>query len=762
MQPPQQSLPPRPAPVPHLGKPAATTNINSADVQTGNAVANPADLPPVVPSGRPVIGLVLEGGGALGLAHIGVLEWLEEHRIPVDRIAGTSMGALIGALYASGDSPEQIRGIAESDAFTNVFTLQTPYSDVNFRRREDRQQLPQGIELGLKGGPSFRNAVLVDTGLTSFLTQNLARYNESGLNYDKLPIPFRAVSTDLNTLQRVVFRGGPMPQAIRASISIPGLFAPVEYRGHYLVDGAIVDNLPTDIVKNDLHADVVIAVHLNAAAFSAADVNSVVGVFTRAYAAGTARTERSGEALANVLVTTDTAQFSTSDYMKAAKLVAAGYKAAQAQAPALERYALNEADWQAYLAARTSRERPAPGPMQVVRVTGGSPGAQATVRADLKPLHGAPIQQPRLAAALTGVTGNGTEQATFETFDPAQPKPQNQAQLQSPDTGVLVRLSKVRNGPPFLLVGADITAETSNVTRTTFDARLINQNLGGFGSELRSDLRVGYLTQASTQYYRLLSESGYYLQPTLSLLRQPVYLWQDQRRISERLQQQAGGGFDLGRTFSRNLQASLQYRAQVIRWHLVDGADGTGAVSGTAQTALAQVVYNSQESGTISPGGTLFRISAGELFHTTQSQNAPTVRLALVHSFSLPSGILGFSVNADTYFRRNVTEPLLFTLGGPLRLSASSIDEYRGTDDTLVRGAYLHRLFSLPTGVGEGFYTSFGYEGGEIWSPEHSAILRQDGFLTGLASTPIGVIQFGGAIGDAGHRKFFFTYGRVF
>ena len=183
-QPGQQPLPANPAPIPHLGMPGVTSNVNSAldnaDVQTGNAVARPSELPPVVPAGRPVIGLVLEGGGALGLAHIGVLQWLEEHRIPVDRVAGTSMGALIGALYASGDSPEQITTIAESDAFQRVFTLQAPYTDLSFRRREDRQQLPQGIELGLKGGPSLRNAVLVDSGLEGFLAKNLARYNKTG------------------------------------------------------------------------------------------------------------------------------------------------------------------------------------------------------------------------------------------------------------------------------------------------------------------------------------------------------------------------------------------------------------------------------------------------------------------------------------------------------------------------------------------------------------------------------------------------------
>ncbi|GGH10672.1 serine protease [Silvibacterium dinghuense] len=654
-----------------------------------------------------------------------------------------------------------------SDAFKSVFDLEVPYTDVSFRRREDRSELPQGIEIGLKGGPSIRNSALTDSGLVSFLRTNLDRYDQTELRYDALPIPFRCVATDLNTLQPVVFEGGPIPQAVRASISIPGVFAPVEYNDHYLVDGAILDNLPTDIVKQDLQADVVIGVHLKGTSFSSADVSSIVGVFTRAYSAGTARTERAGEALANILVVADTSKFSTADYDAAPALIHAGYAAAEADRAALERYALSDAEWQKYLKIRQSRISAPPPPLNIVKVEGGSPGAQARVQADLAPLQGKPIDAATLTTALRHVQGNGTYQANVETLGAEDihsenPTPADQAQASAPDTGVLVRLSPVRNGPPFLLFGANITADSSNVTRTTFDFRLLNQNLGGFGSELRTDLRVGFLTQASTEYYRLISPSGYYVQPHLGLLREPVYLWANQQRISERLFQQAGGGLDFGRTFSRNMQASIQYRAQTIRWHLVDGQDGTPTVSGTAQTALGQFIYDTRKSGTISPSGTRFEASAGALFNSVDSATAPLLQLSATRTFSLPGGIIVLSGEGNTYFRRNVTEPLRFTLGGPLRLSASSIDEFRGTDNYLARTGYLHRISALPFGTGQGLYTAFGYEAGEIWSPEHNAILRQDFVLTGLAATPVGVIQFGGSVGDAGHRKIFFSYGRIF
>src|SRR5216683_98705 len=186
--------------------------------------AEPGNFAALTPMGRPSIGLVLEGGGALGLAHIGVLQWFEENHIPVDRLAGTSMGALIGGLYASGHSTKDLQQIATKGLFPKIFTLEAAYSDVGYRRRQDRRDLPQAVTLGLQDGVSFRNAVLTDLGLNEFLREEFSAYNAEGITFNQLPIPFRCVATDLNSLEPVVFSGGPMPQAVRASISIPGIF----------------------------------------------------------------------------------------------------------------------------------------------------------------------------------------------------------------------------------------------------------------------------------------------------------------------------------------------------------------------------------------------------------------------------------------------------------------------------------------------------------------------------------------------------------
>lgn len=740
------------------GHAGLTALIDNTRVKTDSAPAKA--LPPVVPAGRPSIALVLDGGGALGLAHIGVLKWFDEHRIPVDRITGTSMGSLIGALYATGRSADEIEQVATGAELPTIFHVSVDYDQLSYRRREDRRELPGAFELGLKGGISLRNALLTDRGLNAFLHDEFHNYDSDSLSFDQLPIPFRCVSTDLNTLHPVVFYGGSIPLAVRASIAIPGVFAPVKYQDHYLVDGAIMQNLPTEVAKNDLRPDVVIAVLLPSAQFTDSDVASIVGVFARAFSAGTARNERESVKLANVLVTPNTNNFGVGDYGKAKELIDTGYAAAEAESKELLRYQLSPEAWKAYVADKRSRQRLRPGLLETVKIQGGSPGAQENVSASLKPLKGKPMEPRPIIHALSHVQNNQTYEAEFVTLASGGPSETRGA---GPDNGILVNLEPTRNGPPFLLVGTDITAVTDNVTRGTFDLRLLNNDLGGYGSELRTDLRIGFLTEASTEYYRLLHQNGLFVQPHLGLLRQPVYIFSNQRRIAERLQQNAGGGLDFGRTYHSRAQLAAEWSYEVVRWHTQIGSDRRPDLSGTVQSSMLHYAYNSLNAGQLATHGVLFDFSAGALYHAFASQNAPVVRLNTIYSTTFADkNIVGFGLSADTYFRRNVADPLRFTLGGPMRLSASSIDEYRGTDDALVRASYFRRVATLPTQLGDGLYITSGYEGGEIWSPEQPAFLRQDGVLGVLAATPLGSITLGGAIGDAGRRKFFFTFGRLF
>jgi NTE family protein len=355
--------------------------------------------------------------------------------------------------------------------------------------------------------------------------------------------------------------------------------------------------------------------------------------------------------------------------------------------------------------------------------------------------------------------------AYYETYHTPSAPYQQVAQPSDLDNAVVLRWHPKVEGPPYLLLGTDVIAMNSNVTSTIFDMRFLDQNLGGYGSELRADARLGYLTNLDAEYYRPIGNRGLFVQPRVQLLRQPVYFWDDQKRVSERFLQRAGGGLDVGATLSRNFQIALEYGASTIRWKLVEGADDSPNqhLSGSLDTAAVHTVYSNRTAEIASPRGSQIDLTVGHIIHATDSLDAPFLMVNAKHSFTFgQKNLLSLSADANTYFRHNVADPLRFTLGGPLRLYASSIDEYRGTDTVLTRAIYLRRVAKLPTGLGQGVYLTTGYEAGSIWSPEQHSILRQDVVGGVLLSTPLGAITVGGAIGDDDHRKVFFTFGKLF
>ena len=750
---------------------AVTLLTLSAAAQQPTPQATPpqAPLPPVVPANRPAIGLALEGGGALGLAHVGVIQWFEDHHIPIDRIAGTSMGALVGATYATGHTPAEMRALAVSDAFAQVFALQTPYVDSSFRRRQDRRQSPSVLTVGLEHGPGLPNALLGDRGVDLFLATNLLGYNRTQLDFNRMPIPFRCVATDLNTFQAVTFAAGPLPQAVRASISIPAVFPPVQAaNGHFLADGGIVDNLPTGVLRNDLHAGIVIAIRLEDAPLGSGDVSSIIGVLNRAFSVGIVQNVEHSLRLADLVVTVPVAKFSSADYTKGGQLIQAGYLAAEANRAALIPYALNDQDWAAYLADRNSRRFVAPGVLRQIRVDGGEPGAQQQVLLDTESLKGQPISPAKIFNALKPVEADGVYSASYQTFaaPPAgesETAPTSDADRKHSDAGILIHLERDATGPPFLLIGPDFAAETSNITRTELQLRFVDQNLGGYGSELRANADLGYMTALNAEYYRLLTPGGFFIEPRTGIVREPVYIWANQKRVAERLEQDLDAGVEAGRTIGNSLQISAGWRAIDTHWSLTTGSGGGPYISGTAQEGLLHISIDKETSGTVSPSGFRLNAAAGALYHAVDSANAPLAMLSAAHTWQWrDKNIFGLTGDVNSYLRANVAEPFRFTLGGPRRLSASSMDEYRGTDTYLARAGYLHRIAALPTGLGQGLYAVFGYEAGEIWSPETRAILREDATAGLLAATPLGSISVGGSVGDAGHRKFFLTIGRLF
>jgi len=714
---------------------------------------DPSTPPTDTPHNRPVIGLAMGGGGAVAMSEIGALQWLEEHRIPVDVVAGTSMGSILAALYSTGKTPEQMQHIMTEESVTNVFRIQSEYTSRDFRRREDSREVPNAIGIGLKRRAAFRNSLLTDTGLNELLDREFLAYNDQ-TDFNDLPIPFRCQATDLNDSKSVTFARGSLQDAVRASASIPGVFRPFELNGHEYVDGAILDNLPTQQVKA-MKADVVIALSLPLEPVGKNDLDSIVGVLGRAFAVGIEANEERERKLANIVIMPDVAGFNPTDYLKTPDLAKRGYEAAEAHKAELLPLALSQAEWDKYIAHRRSKERGAAGTILMVKVKSPSESTSDFINRKFAPLVNKPLDTKKIDLLLADIRSDGRYDADYTVgYDSAS----------SDRPIVLVTVADKRTGPPFLDVGFNLAAQTSGVTRATVNTIFLYQDLGNYGSEFRAKVDFGFLTHAEGEYYRKLDYAGFFVAPRIDFDRTPYYIYNSANfRLSERQAQFAGGGGDFGWGDSRRQELRAGWEFENVQWSTTTGSDGMPDYSGNSQRVRVRYVFDSQDRALVPRFGIRSVTEAGYLYATPNSPSTPTFysRFEAAHTFGDKNLILA-NAEGGTLFNSNVAQPFRYTLGGPLRLAASAIDQYRGTDYFLITPGYLRRIAKLPAPLGQSIYVGGTYEIGQMRSPDGPNITRQDVYFGVVAETPFGVFTFAPAIGSNGERKFTFTVGRLF
>ncbi len=456
---------------------------------------------PPTPAHRPRIGLALSGGSALGLAEIGVLQWMEENHIPVDRIAGTSMGSIIGAMYATGMSPAEIQKFAEEIDWDQAFLPEPVYTQISYRRKQDRRDFlikaPLGLKHGLRGPNGFNSGQGV-----GLLLDRIA-FPESGVaSFDDLPIPFRCVATDMLIGEGVILRDGPLAQAVRASMAIPGVFTPVEINGRVLADGGMVQNIPVETVL-EMHADIVIAVELRLPPGNTTQLETITGVLSRAVEVMITQNEGHSLALANATVHIGTGGYDVADYTHVKGLVELGYKSASAQSAALLPYAIQDpAEWQDYLAARAARKHHPPDKVELVEVTGADSDTDRRLEQRLSKMLEGPLDLSKLDTQLTRIAGEGQfDQLGYEGF------------TQNGVPALRVTTHDKSYGPPF--VDLAVNVDGSGVAAFDFSAgaRVTFMDIAHRGGEWRNDLLFGSSNLAATEFYQPLGQSRFFVAP---------------------------------------------------------------------------------------------------------------------------------------------------------------------------------------------------------------------------------------------------------
>jgi NTE family protein len=704
------------------------------------------------PKPRPKIGVALEGGGAMGLAHIGVLKWFEEHHIPVDYIAGTSMGGLVGGFYATGMSPEELKALIEGLDWRKILGDRAPYEDLSFRRKEDQRAYPNSLIFGLHHGLSAPAGLIPGHQIGLLIDRVTLPYGDVP-SFDALAIPFRCVATDLVSRKSHVFKDGSLAEAMRATMSIPGAFSPVHSGQAVYVDGGLLNNLPTDVVRQ-MGADIVIAVHLETAPAQGNDIQSIFGVLQQSVRVVLETNELRGMERADAVVSVHLAEFGTTEYAKSEEIMQRGYEAAKERARLLEAFALDNTAWEEHLRTRDARRRhEAPVP-QFIQVQGTNEHGAIDVARYLKSFQGKPLNPQNLDEVLTRLTGVGRyDSAGYRIVQ------------QNGQTGLIVQVVEQNNAPPMAQIAAEVDGSQSGNVDFTMGARFTFMDVAGFRSEWRTDMLIGNTYGFQTELYRpFRAESRWFFAPhaDASDTAFPIYAKNDPLADYRIYRINVGG--DVGYSFGRFSELRVGYEVGSLNTKLRLGTPQIPSVQGrVGQTRLRYLLDHTDDP--VIPRKGFSAESNFRWFDASPGarDGFPTMDLKLGYfqPITRPASLFVEGEGGTTFGTTSTGIPQFF-LGGPVRLSAYGQNEFQGNQYYLFRAGYLHDLLTLPPFLGKKVYIIGAYEIGKMYGTTNTSEFPNDVDAGFLAETALGPFFIGGSVGDSGHRKWFFQLGRVF
>ncbi|MGE5128605.1 MAG: patatin-like phospholipase family protein [Sphingomonadaceae bacterium] len=491
------------------------------------------------PAARPRIGLVLSGGGARGLAHIGVLKVLRDLRVPVDCIAGTSMGGIVGAVYASGAPVSEMETKVKAIDWKAVFQDRPDRRLMTERRKREETGYLARPEVGFRNGAvQFPQGVLYGQNIEREFA-DLAYRGEDVSDFSRLPFPFKAVATDIATGTPYVLDKGPLAQAMRATMSVPGVMAPVEIDGHLLVDGGLVENLPVELVRK-MCADVVIAVNLGTPLLKASEITSIFSVSEQMINILTEQNVRASLAQlrpGDVLISPELGDIGAGSFDRAADAIAIGEKAALAHEAELRRFSLPPDEYRAQLRERRTVAQKSYR-IDEVRVAPMEHVNPQAIENEIKVKPGATVTRRQIDQDVQRVYATGD----FESVGVRT--------LRDGDRTIALFEPKEKSwGPHYLRFGLSLSANVGHDTGFTIVGRSDRRWLNANGGEWINQLQIGEIAGFLSEFYQPFAPGSlWFAAPRVTLYRMQsnVYLGDD--RIALYRRQSSQLGFDLGRS----------------------------------------------------------------------------------------------------------------------------------------------------------------------------------------------------------------------
>jgi len=705
---------------------------------------------------RPTVGVAFGGGSARGIAHIGIIQWFEEHHVPIDVAAGTSMGGLVGGAFASGMSAAELRTLITSTDWDVMFGSSS-FQFKNIRRKEDARSYPSRLEFGLKRGivppTSLNDGQQVDFLLARFTAPyyGLARF-------DDLPTPFRVVAVDLREGEKVVLDRGSLSTALRATMSLPGIFPPVERDGHVLVDGGALDNVPADVVRA-LTPSVVIAVDVGIPPDDSVDY-SMFGLMGRTVDAMMRSATRDALKSADIVIAVDVKGFGSLDWRRADELIARGYQAADAKRDELLKYRADDAAWQAWTAARASRRRTQL-PVPTYLKTEGLQTADAVIVRRTMAAHlNVPVNIATLERDLTRLSGLDRYQTIGWQI------------VETPEgAGILVRAQDKAYAPPFLMLGLNIENTTSETFRVQFAGRYLAFDVLGSGSELRIDAGIGADPNASAALYKSIAGSAVFARGTGRVSRQTFNFVQDDAVVAQYREEQAWLEGQIGVNLSRESEVSGGVRFGHVSDSVRAGDPGLPEMSGRESSFRLRFMLDQQDSPVIPSRGLRIGTAFSQTFDSPEipgvertNRDLTQLELGLTSFHSLGTGRhrLFATFAGGTSFDDTPLPTRQFTVGYPFVLDAFGVGEVRGDHYAVLTVGAMRRVGRLPDFLGGPVFVGAWLENGSVFDTHEKADLNSQLGLGVVGDTLVGPVLVGTSFGFDGGWRVTFGVGRVF
>jgi NTE family protein len=711
----------------------------------------------------PCIGLVLGGGGARGAAHIGVLQVLEREHIPVCKIAGTSMGSIVGGLYASGYSSDEMEHVIGALDWKDLFSDDPDRVEEPMHRKDADYRYLLNFEVGYKNGHIVTPAGVVQGQKLLLLLRRLLISTWDVHDFDTLPIPFRAVATDIVVGKPVVFGSGDLPLAIRSSMSVPGAFAPTNVDGKLLVDGGLMDNVPIDVVRA-MGADRLIVVDVGSPLAEESQLSNPVALLNQMVSALMAeKTDRQLKALGpeDILITPALGKLGAGEFNRAEEAIAIGRAAAEAALPRLRQLSAPPDVWEAFVASHRQRDFD-PKLVAFIDVDAKRTYTAKFAERQMQPEVGKPFNAKEVESRVGGIYGQGSYQ-------------QVDYHLEERDGQRGIRLTPVDKswGPVYGKMGFQLDDDFNGRSEYLLSAEITAANLNQAGGEWRNTLWSGRIGGIRSEFFQPFGQgSSIYVMPTVTVRNEevPVFDGKGQDQLAEYRIRRRGGSVEVGWTPRSYWRISLTAERGRDEGDLRVGSPSSfpDGISDYASLALG-LDWDSLDNAQFPTRGSHVNFAYYNYGTFLGGKvNGDVARLVAdwVPDWGLSTGryhlLLGVRASS-ALDNTNFFESQTF-LGGFLNLSGYGERSLFGTQSALGRAVLYRRTGNMDALFSTPIYIGMSLEAGNTWRAKNDvrldSLIYAGSIFAGIQS-PLGPVFLGVGHAAGGHTAVYLTFGSL-